>query len=157
MVAKKGYTYSFRKLNFWAEAGMVCIEDERFHPDHRKAFQTIAVRDWLHRLNAMSEELKKRPFKYADEREEYIKMLDNGVQVAKDAKAQGRFDDPKAVADMLKERRKHILFSNLPTGMKADGGILLNGAVSADVAPENAVLPPIPKAPPNKPIKKWKD
>ena len=157
-----GYHYRFRKLEFWAERGVVHIIDERFLPANDRSYTVKTVRDFLLGLNAFSEELKKRTFKYADERNEYITLLDNGVQVCRDAKKQGRPDDPKAIEQMIKDRRQTMLFSSLPTGMKTDGAILLdtftggasnmNGALTASAAPEGRLLPPMPQASPNKPV-----
>lgn len=155
-----GYHYRFRLLEFWAERGMIHIIDERFPPANDRSYTVKTVRDFLLGMNAFSDELRRRKFKYADERNEYIKLLDDGVQACRDAKTQGRPDDPAAIAQIVRDRRKSMLYSSLPAGMRTDGGLLLDtftggasrigGALAASAAPENRSLPPMPQAPRNK-------
>jgi hypothetical protein len=134
-----GRHYRFRKLEFWAERGLINIVDERFPPDNPKSFNVVTVRDFLLRLNAISEEVKKSKFKYADERNEYINFLDNGVAACREAKKQGRPDDPKAVAQILRDRRKNIFVGN--------GQQTVLHTSAASEAPEGLLLPPIPNHP----------
>lgn len=141
----KGRRYRYRKLEFWAERGLINIVDERFPPSHPKAFTVTTVRDFLLRLQHFNGELKRWGKKWPDEREELVKLIEDGIECCKDAKNQGRPDDPKAVADILKQRHRFMLYAG--TGNTEPGG-----ALPSECAPESAVLPPIPQADPNKPI-----
>src|SRR4029077_512669 len=109
---KKGQHYRFRKIEYWAERGMINIVDERFPQDHPQFFKLEMVGKFLERLLRFSQELKGRTFKYPDEREEYVTLIENGVACAREAKNQGRPDDPKAVEDMIKERRCNYVLGN---------------------------------------------
>jgi hypothetical protein len=83
--------------------------------------------------------------RWTDERQELQKMIEDGLQCCKDARSQGRPDDPRAVEDILKERRRFMTYAG--TGTTEPGG-----ALPSAYAPESALLPPIPRANPNKPI-----
>ena len=136
-----GKTYIFRKLRFWAESGMINLIDERFPPNHPGSFKVVMVRDWLERLNTLNKELH-RWDKYPDERNEMSNFIDNGILCAKTARKQGRPDDPKAVADILKSRRKtHII----GTGQSA----ILHTSSAGD-SPEGLLLPPMLGNPPDR-------
>jgi len=137
-----GRRYRYRKLEFWAERGLINIIDERFPPSHDKAFTVVTVRDFLLRLNHLNKEVKRWGKKWPDERDELVKMIENGVECCQKAKAQGRPDDPRAVADMLRHRHRFMLYA----GTSADP----TGALSASEAPESVLLPPMPQADPNK-------
>lgn len=155
---REGKHYNFRKLEFWAERGMVNIIDYRYEQDDDKFFSVIVVRDFLIRLNHLGEELKQHQHQYADERNEYLNFMEDGCKCAREAKAQGRPDDPKAVAQILRQRRKNFSGAELASN---DSYVIacstgerwrLAGGIPADIAPENKVLPAMPKADPNKPI-----
>ena len=139
----KGRHYRYRKLDIWAERGLINIVDERFPPSHPKAFNVVMVRDFLLRLQSLNAAVKTWGKKWPDEREELTKFIEEGIQCCREAKAQGRPDDPKAVADMLRQRHRFMLYA----GTSASAA----GAIAAESAPENADLPPIPQADPNKP------
>lgn len=140
----KGRHYRYRKLDFWSERGLVNIVDERFPPSHEKAFTVVTVRDFLLRLKTLNQEVKRWGKKWPDERDELVKMIEQGVECCREAKVQGRPDDPRAVADMLKQRHRFMLYA----GTNADSA----GALASSEAPENVLLPPMPQADPNKPI-----
>src|SRR3974390_487486 len=142
---RKGRHYRYRKLDVWSERGLINIVDERFPPSHPKSFTVVPVREFLYRLQHLNGMVKKWGKKWPDEREELVKFIEDGVACCQEAKAQGRPDDPKAVADILRQRHRFMLYAG--TGSTAPGGAL----ASAD-APENVILPPIPQADPNKPI-----
>lgn len=141
----KGRHYRYRKLDIWAERGIINIVDERFPSSHLHAFNTCVVREFLLRLQALSKEVKEWEKKWPDEREELVTFIEDGLACVQDAKAQGRPDNPTATAQMLRERRRFMLYAG--TGSTAPGG-----ALSSAVAPESVILPPIPQANPNKPI-----
>lgn len=138
----EGRRYQFKKLTFWAERGLINIVDERFPPSHPQAFVVITVGQFLPQIAAINHEIK-RWEKWPAERDEHQTMVENAVKCVKEAKTQGRPDDPKALADMLKARRKNMLYAGKSTGA---------GAMAADYAPESVVLPPVPNAPENKPF-----
>lgn len=141
----KGRHYKYRKLEFWAERGLINIIDERFPPSHAKAFTVVLVREFLLRLSHLNTEVKRWGKKWPDERDELVKMIEDGVACCRDAKAQGRPDDPRACADILKERRRFMLYAGTSN---ADP----TGALASSDAPENVLLPPMPQADPNKPF-----
>lgn len=134
-MSKSGKHYRFRKLQFWAERGMINLIDERFQPDHPGSFKVVMVSEWLERLSTLNKELH-RWNKYPDERNEMSNFIDNGIASAKEARKQGRPDDPKAVSDVLKSRRKvHFLGSGQSTILHTS---------SSESVPEGLLLPPIP-------------
>jgi hypothetical protein len=137
-MSKAGKHYRFRKLEFWAESGMVNLIDERFQPSHPGSFKVIMVREWLERLDTINKEIH-RWNKYADERNEMSNFVDNGVACAREARKQGRPDDPKAVEDMLKSRRKTHIIGN--------GQSTILHTSSADSVPEGLLLPAMPGFP----------
>lgn len=141
----KGRHYRFRKLDFWAERGLINIVDERFPPSHDKAFTVVPVREFLYRLQGINDMIKRWGKQWPDEREELTQMVEDGVQCCREAKAQGRPDDPRAVADILKQRRRFMLYAGT-------GNTEPIGALPSAIAPENVNLPPIPTADPNKPV-----
>lgn len=151
----EGTHYKFRKLEFWAERGLINIVDERLPPEHHRFHMVISRREFLRRLQAFSDELRRRHFKYEDERNQYIRLLEEGVQVAREAKNQGEPTNPDAISEMVRRRRLTMLMSDKSSPiLKLDGAALINpaGAIPALFAPENDLLPPIPRADPNKPI-----
>lgn len=97
MPKKEGTKFRFRNTLFWAEDGMICIEDLT-----NGNFHTVMVRDFLLRLRSTLRSLDR--FKYWDEREEHMKLVEDGIKACREAQAQGRPDDPKAVAFI----RRHI-------------------------------------------------
>jgi hypothetical protein len=135
---KDGQHYYYRKLEFWAENGLINIVDERFPPEDDRSFVVRTRVDFLQKLAAFSTELKKCNFKYADERNEHITFLENGTACAREAKKQGCPDDPEAMADMLRHRRRNYSFGT--------GQSVVTHAAAAEGTPENELLPPIPTA-----------
>lgn len=141
-MAKQSRHYRYGNLEFWAEAGMICIQDERLPPSHDQAFKTEMVREFLYRIRAIN--LGATIEKYPDERERDLTFVENGIAVVSAAKKQGRPDDPKVVAQMIRDRRSHMVSGN--------GSARAAGAIAASVAPENADLPPIPSPRLDKPL-----
>jgi hypothetical protein len=141
----KGRHYRFRNLDYWAERGLINIVDERFPPSHDKAFTVVPVREFLYRLKGLNDMIGRWGKQWPDERNEMQTMIENGVECCREAKTQGRPDDPRAVAQMLRERRRFMLYAGT-------GSVSPVGAISSDFAPESVNLPPIPQANPNKPI-----
>ena len=136
-----GKHYRFRKLEFWAERGLINLIDERFLPSDDKSFVVIPVREWLLRLKGLNENLHKWD-RWPDERDETQNFIEHGVAAAREATKQGRPDDPKAVADILKTKRK-VVFPGF------DQKSVLH-TESASIAPEGLLLPPMPCHPENR-------
>jgi hypothetical protein len=129
--------YRYRKLEFWAERGMINLIDERYPQSSDKFFTVIMVREFLLRLDQLNKEVKRWGKQWTDERQEMIKLIEEGITCCRQAKAQGRPDDPKAVADMLKVRQKSMLLAG-------NSGQSYKGAILASHAPEGVLLPPLP-------------
>lgn len=146
-MTQPGKKYVFRPptarapLVFWAERGLVNIVDERFPDSDDRSFQVVVVREWLLRLRSINQTTHQHRF--VDERNCQQNFIDDGIDCAKEAQAQGRPDDPKATAEMLRLRRRSMLFA---------GGSAA-GAMSNSIAPEAAVLPPLPRHPEAEPVK----
>jgi hypothetical protein len=133
---KPGNHYRFRKLEFWADTGLINIIDERFEPDDDRSHLVITVRQFLLNVKGMNDAINFVPSKYADEREEMHRFVGNAVACCKEAKNQGRPDDPRAMADILKARRRHY-------SMGVGQSTILH-TTAAEGTPEGALLPPIP-------------
>lgn len=142
-MAKQSRHYRYGNLEFWAEAGMICLQDERFPPSHDQAFVTVMVREFLYRIRAVNLAATKED-KYPDEREKDLTFVEQGLEVCRAAKKQGRPDDPKVIDQMIRTRRRSSVSGN--------GTAAMSGAVAASMAPQNADLPPIPKPRLDKPI-----
>jgi hypothetical protein len=126
---RQGRRYRFRQETFWAERGMICIENR-----HTGDFECLTVRQFLAQLDAVNQGISRIPDRYWDEREEHHAFVSNGIQACREAKAQGRPDDPKAVADMIKAHRSTQ--------------VLLSGSSAVPYiiqASEHTPLPPYPE------------
>ena len=143
---KKDKRYRFRKLEFWAEKGMVCVIDERFNENDERSFNVVPRVEFLKRTAAINEELKRHTFKYADERNEYLGFIENSIKVLRQAKEQGDPLDPRSLEQFFRDRRRSYVYGN-GTARSA-----ITAATPSAEAPENAVLPAIPQADPNKPF-----
>jgi len=142
-----GKHYRYRKLEFWAERGLVNLIDERFPPTHNRSFVVITVREWLTRLKSLNGELY-RWDKWPDERDKLHNFIDNGIACAREATKQGRPDDPAAVAALLKDRRKIIFVGNnqpveiyTASASEAPEGKLLQGIVTGENSNKKLIVP----------------
>lgn len=126
--------YRFKSLEFYAERGLVHVIDERVPPDHPSAFVTVFVDEWLDRAKEINRNLHLWN-RWPGERKELESYVANAFACAEDAKNQGRPDDPKAVADIMKDRRRTIFVGN--------GQIATSAVRSAETVPEGKLLPPI--------------
>ncbi len=127
---REGTRYKFRSLLFWAQGGLICIEDARDN-----SFKAETVRDFLLRANAINGEIPRMG--YTDERLEHQKFVEDAICSCRQAKQQGQPDDPKAMADMLKMRRRSVLYASGPVSQHKKV-VLAAGTL------ENRKLPPIP-------------
>lgn len=97
----------YKDLEFWAEGGCVVVIDNRTGDLH-----VLPVRDWLERLLELNRGNSREA--YPDQRVRLATAVDDGIAVAKEAKAQGDPLDPRTTAQRVKQRRRHMLF---PTGV----------------------------------------
>lgn len=96
----EGRRYRFRQEMFWAQRGMICLENLR-----NGDFECLTVRQFISHLMSINQGISRIPDRYWDEREEHHAYVRHGMAACQEAKRQGRPDDPKAVADMLKAQR----------------------------------------------------
>lgn len=141
-MAKDGKHFRFRKLEYWAQSGMICVQDDRYESSDPRSFEIVMVREMLYRIRAINAEI--HLIKYRDEREEHHKLVDNMIKCCRQAQRQGRPDDPKAVADMLKSRRRSWVMGVSRNGQVQTGVTHVLGSASA---PESVLLPPVPNHP----------
>lgn len=123
-----GHVYHYKDLTFFAENGLIRIINEK-----TGEYSSATRRDFLLRINAINKSLGH--VKWSDEREQDMKFVEDGIKCCREAKNQGCPDDYKAIDDMLKERRKHILHANY---------FSKSNALPSSLAPENVLLPPLP-------------
>lgn len=141
-MAREGKRFRFRDLLFWAQSGMICIQDERYDAKDPESFEVVMVREMLFRVRAVNADIHR--IKYADEREEHHKFVENMIKCCKEAQTQGRPDDPKAVASMLRHRRQTWVMGSGKDGRTQIGSSVVLGSAQA---PESALLPPVPNHP----------
>jgi len=90
-----GPRYHPRAVRWWAERGQLHWEDSRDN-----GYGVVSVREFLHRLNAISEMLsngKKKDnegFLHADEVERHMKFIEEALELVRKAKEQGMPQDP---------------------------------------------------------------
>lgn len=135
-MAKIGHKFKHKNLVIWAEEGQICVEDHRCDPKDDGAFTVMEVGDLQARAAGVRRTLE--TFKYPYDRQMMERFLDDCKKTISDAIKQGRKDDPRAVADALKERRKKMIAMGISNPDP-------KGAIPAQLAPENAELPPIPQ------------
>ncbi len=99
MSSKAGRHYKFQDLEFWAEDGLVYVEDRR-----NGDFNVITCRDFVQRAKAINEEAKLSL--YPSDVEELQSCVLKMYQVYKDAKSQGDPMDVAIAKRKYKERRK---------------------------------------------------
>ena len=95
----------FLKCRWWAEHGM--IHSERLSDGK---FETHRVSDILKRLKALNDMVGNSRSdvglaKYGDEVEDYRRGIEELIQLCRKAQDQGRPDDPRAVKQILSDRR----------------------------------------------------
>jgi hypothetical protein len=119
-MAKPGKHHRYRQLEIWAEGGFIHLVDERFPPGDPKCYRAIPIREFLLRLQALSSGLARwKKKQWTDERIELQEFIDAGIACCREAKSQGDIFDPKAVDQMIRERRKHMLHAGTPAADRA--------------------------------------
>ena len=128
-MTREGKRYRFRDIVFWADSGMICWEDVK-----TGEFAIVLVREFLLRAHAILGGINR--LKYASEREEQMRFVEEAIKACRQAKEQGRPDDPAAVADMINQRRKHMLHAGSSLSKHSN-------VASAGTVPEGGLLPPL--------------
>ncbi len=106
VLRKEGRHYSFMDLEFWAEDGLIFIEDRRDGD-----FKVITCKEFVNRAKAINEEAK-REF-YPDDRAKLNNCVMAMHEVWKEAKSQGDAMDVNIAMKKHKERRR----ASIITGM----------------------------------------
>lgn len=91
--------YKYRNLIFWAEKGLVRIEDQR-----TGSFHTVTRREALLRIKAINDGLYLE--KYSDEKAEQQRMVEDMIECVKTAKSQGDPMDPLVMKHFGKEIKR---------------------------------------------------
>lgn len=102
----------FGYLRFWAERGLIHIEDSRDN-----SYECVSVKTILHRMRAISDMLgnsSSRETRSEDQfdqnnRKRHQDMLDAMCQMVKRAQIQGMPSDPTASRDLARRRPKTIV------------------------------------------------
>jgi len=106
LLSRPGKRYRFRELEFWAERGQIhCLDyrNDAYNPEYK----VVPVREMLLRARSLSQAVKR--IKYPSERNEHITLIEQLVAACREAKRQGRPDDPKTFEHIRAMRSKHIL------------------------------------------------
>jgi hypothetical protein len=136
-MAKAGTRYYHDDIEFWAENGLIYVEDHR-----DDSFQAISVRDALQRAAVLSVEARRIRTKGkvgAEDRKHLLDCVDNLINACRQARKQGDPGDPKVLEDLRKQRKKNVL---LP-GPGVAGGkqqILLGNGEVAGTGPKQGKL-----------------
>src|SRR5437764_38910 len=96
---KIGTKYKFKNQIFWAEDGMICIEDQRDGD-----FKCLSRTEAFERAKIFNEEL--RHTTYPDERDELCRCVVGLRDAYFEAKTQGDPTDPIVRKQKLKDMRK---------------------------------------------------
>lgn len=133
---KEGKHYRYCNLEFWAQGGVICIEDMKDETETR--FRAISLSEFLERAANVKMALRYIDYKYADERVRDENFIKDAVQCAKEAMNQGDPFDPKVIEHYHRHRRRNfssgVSTENTPT----------RGVFPAETMPElNKLLPPL--------------
>lgn len=108
---KPGPKYKFKDQRFWAEGGLVCIEDQR-----NGEYKVITRAEAAARAIAFNAELQN--YSYPSERDELCRCVCNLCEAVKEAKRQGDPTDPEVRRSRIKDAKKaSILLSGSGTGI----------------------------------------
>lgn len=98
-MSKMGPVYRFKAQRFWAENGLVCIEDQI-----SGSFKALTRAEAAARAVALNAEL---PYmQYPSERDELCNCVVNLCEAVKEAKRQGDPTDPNVRRQLVKDQRK---------------------------------------------------
>jgi hypothetical protein len=96
---KKGPRYKFRDQHFWAEGGMICIENQ-----NNGDFKVITRMEAAARAITLNDELPHMA--YADERDELCKCVVELCEAIKEGKRQGDPMNPEVRKQRIRDSRK---------------------------------------------------
>lgn len=106
-----GKRHKFRDQEFWAEGGMICIENQL-----NGNYKVIPRAEAAARAIALNAELPL--MQYADEKQELCNCVVDLCEAVKEAKTQGDPILQKVRQQRLKDSRKHSI-------ILSDGGVIL--------------------------------
>lgn len=98
MAHRQGPRSKFKDQVFWAEGGLICVEDQR-----NGAFKVMTRAEAAARTIALNGELSIASY-YPSEKDELLKCVCNLAEAVKEAKRQGDPTDP----DVRRQRIKDI-------------------------------------------------
>jgi hypothetical protein len=159
VLARQGKHYFYKPpgsrepLEFWAQNGMVCIIDQRFPPTHDKAYIVLTTKEFLQNIRGINRAANRIAHQVkvalnsglgagvvqAEERRKVDKLVEESMACVREAWKQGSPDNPRHIEQMLRERRKSMLYAGATESQAGNG----SGAKSQDIAPEAALLPPL--------------
>lgn len=110
----------FGPLRFWADRGLIHMEDSR-----NNEYQTYSVRTFLHRARGISDMLMnstKRDMMTEDQfdqanRMRHVKFLEACANLVEKAKVQGMPSDPTARRDLARRRPKTVVVPGFGGGL----------------------------------------
>ena len=143
---KQGKVYKYQDLIFWAQGGVICIEDTR-----DGSYQTASRAEFVARILVVRQSIDANRYQYPSERNEDYNFIFNGVAAVKEAKQQGDPFDPAVIEALIRGRRKSWIFNSKGEAIGS------SNAISHGSSPDAHLLPPMPKAPEDKPIIKLDD
>ena len=105
---KQGPRYKFKDQVFWAEGGLICIENQ-----NNGDFKVITRAEAAARIICLNDELPH--FQYADERDELCRCVVNMCEAIKEAKRQGDPTNPEVAKQLIREKKRtSVLFDFTP-------------------------------------------
>lgn len=143
-MAREGTRFRFGPEVFWAERGMIRIENR-----HTGEYRVVMVRDFLLRARAIlrgSERLTNWPRL----RNRLQTFVEQAIMACRQARDQGRPDDPKAAADVAKERGKLVLGVGSVVDTSAGRADLLPPILDQHGVPFRRAAPPRDAASPDR-------
>ncbi len=103
---KEGKHYIFDDLEFWAENGLIYIEDKR-----KDEFNVVTCRDFVYRAKAINDEIKRSI--YTSDTRHLQDCVLKMHEVWKEAKSQGDPTDVEIAKKKYKERRRAIMTTGI--------------------------------------------
>lgn len=124
--------FVYKDLEWWAENGLIYMED---HKDND--FHAVTVRDALERAAALTVERRRIDARArssshasgnrvaAEDRAQLQTAIEGLIEACKDARKQGDPSDPKVIEDLRKQRKKNILIPGENIAGQRIGEIIL--------------------------------
>lgn len=137
-MAKVGTRFYHDDIEFWAEHGLIYVEDHRDN-----SFQAITIRDALQRAAVLSVEARRVRGKgpvSAEDRKHLLDCVDNLIQACRQARTQGDPMDPKVIEDLRKQRKKNVLVAGPNAGHGGKKQIFLGNGEVANTGPKKGQL-----------------